>query len=63
MNKQIRELEDNLVNTLNASQVPIECKRVILENLMMKCEIKSFESALSETITEKGELDNGTELD
>ena len=63
MNKQIRELEDNLVNTLNASQVPVECKRVILENLMMKCEIKSFESALSETITEKGELDNGTELD
>ena len=58
MNKQIRELEDSLVNNLNASQVPIECKRVIFENLMMKCEFKSFESTLNETITEKGELDN-----
>lgn len=63
MNKQIRELEDSLVNTLNASQVPIECKRVILENLMMKCEIKSFENTLSETITEKGELEDESELD
>lgn len=63
MNKQIRELEDSLVNTLNASQVPIECKRVILENLMMKCEIKSFENILSETITEKGELEDESELD
>lgn len=63
MNKQIRELEDSLVNTLNASQVPIECKRVILENLMMKCEIKSFENTLSETVTEKGELEDESELD
>lgn len=63
MNKQIRELEDSLVNTLNTSQVPIECKRVILENLMMKCEIKSFENTLSETITEKGELEDESELD
>ncbi len=63
MNRQIRELEDSLVNTLNASQVPIECKRVILENLMMKCEIKSFENTLSETITEKGELEDESELD
>lgn len=63
MNRQIRELEDSLVNTLNASQVPIECKRVILENLMMKCEIKSFENTLSETVTEKGDLEDVSKLD
>jgi hypothetical protein len=63
MNKQIRELEDNLVAVINASQVPYECKRVVLENLMIKCELKAFEEMATETITEKGELDNGTELD
>ena len=63
MNKPIRELEDNLVAVINASQVPFECKRVILENLMMKCELKAVEEMANETITEKGELDNGTELD
>lgn len=63
MNKPIRELEDNLVAVLNASQVHFECKRVVLENLMMKCELKAIEEMANETITEKGELDNGTELD
>ena len=63
MNKPIKELEDNLVAVLNASQVPYECKRVVLENLMIKCELKAIEEMAHETITEKGELDNGTELD
>lgn len=63
MNKQIRELEDNLVAVINASQVPYECKRVVLENLMIKCELKAIEETATETVTEKGELDNGTELD
>lgn len=63
MNKQIRELEDNLVAVLNTSQVPYECKRVVLENLMIKCELKAIEEMANEKITEKGELDNGTELD
>lgn len=63
MNKPIRELEDNLVAVINASQVPFECKRVILENLMMKCELKAVEEMANETITEKGEMENVTELD
>lgn len=63
MNKQIRELEDNLVAVINTSQVPYECKRVVLENLMIKCELKAIEEMATETVTEKGELDNGTELD
>ena len=63
MNKPIRELEDNLVAVLNASQVPYECKRVVLENLMIKCELKAVEEMANETITEKGEMENGTELD
>lgn len=63
MNRQIRELEDNLVAVLNASQVPYECKRVVLDNLMMKCEIKAIEEMSKETITEKGEMEDVTELD
>ena len=63
MNRQIIELENSLVATLNASQVPYECKRVILENLMIKCELKATEEMARETITEKGEMENVTELD
>jgi len=63
MNKPIKELEDNLVAVINASQVPFECKRVILENLMIKCELKAFEEMANETITEKGELEDGSKLD
>ena len=63
MNKQIRELEEEIVNTLNASPLPYECKRIVLENLMLKCEMEVVKEIAQETITEKGELDNGTELD
>lgn len=63
MNKPIKELEDNLVAVLNASQVPFECKRVVLENLMIKCELKAIEEMANETITEKGEMENGPELE
>lgn len=36
MNIEIRKLENILVATLNNSQAPIEAKRILLENLLMK---------------------------
>lgn len=58
MNRQIRNLEENIVNALNESQLPYECKRVVLENLMLKCEMEAIKDIAQEPITEKGELEN-----
>jgi len=63
MNSEIRQLEDSLLNVLNESPVPIECKRVILALLATKCEIQANETIAMESITEKGELKDGTELE
>ena len=65
MNKKIRELEDNLASVLNSSDIPIECKRIILENLMIKCEAKAndrIQEEISGPITEEGDL-NEPKLD
>lgn len=58
MNRQIRNLEENIVNVLNGSQLPYECKRVVLENLMLKCEMEAIKDIAQEPITEKGELED-----
>ena len=63
MNRQIRELEENIEKVLNASAVPMECKRIILENCMIKCEIRANEHISQESITEEGEMENVTELE
>lgn len=63
MDRMIRELEDNIASSLNNSPVPMECKRLILENLMLKCEDKANAHILSDSITEKGELEDESELD
>lgn len=63
MNHEIRELEDNLLAILNESPVPIECKRLILALLATKCEIQANNVIATESITEKGELKDGTELE
>lgn len=62
MNRQIRELEQNIVDILNVSQLPYECKRVVLENLMLKCEMEAIKDIAQEPIVEKGELD-GSAMD
>lgn len=36
MNKDIRQLEDNLINVLNASDISVEVKRLIVETIMYK---------------------------
>lgn len=63
MDRIIRELEESIASALNNSPVPMECKRLILENLMLKCEDKANAHILNDSITEKGELDDGAELD
>ena len=63
MNRQIKELEQNIVNVLNSSSLPYECKRVVLENLMLKCEMEALKEIAQESITEEGELDNESGMD
>lgn len=64
MNRKIRELENSIADSLNASDVPMECKRLILENLMLKCEDKANAHIQNELpITEKGDLEDVSKLD
>lgn len=62
-NREIRNLETDLLNTINAYDLPYELKRIVLEKIALQCERESNKEIINETITEKGELDNGTELD
>ena len=34
MNYKIRDLEDNVISLMNASDVPIEAKRLIIQNVL-----------------------------
>lgn len=36
INYKIRQLEDNLVDLINKSDVPIECKRLIVQDILKK---------------------------
>jgi len=65
MDFEIRQLQENLLEILNASAAPIEAKRLLLALLAKDCELKAnalMQQAQREAITEEGEL-NGSELD
>lgn len=52
MNTEMRALSDALLTLVNASPIPIEAKRLILENLLIKVTEKS-EQIIAEEIKEK----------
>jgi hypothetical protein len=65
MNSKIRQLEDDLVNILNASDVPIEVKRLVVGNVYHATEKAADNAILREKyeetmqnapIEEKGDL-------
>jgi len=60
MNLKIRQFEDDLVNLINSNDLPIEVKRIILQDVLQIVENKANEIILkelsSEPITEYGEL-------
>lgn len=61
MNKEIRQLEDNLISVLNDSIVPVEAKRfVVLDivHLLEKEADKAIMAEIQQTIVEKGEVEN-----
>lgn len=65
MDIELRKLYNDLLTTLNQSNACLEGKRITLLLLSKECELQA-NSKISQdlqTITEKGELDNGTELD
>lgn len=51
MNYKIRQLEDNLVEMINASDVPIECKRLIVQDILKKITAQA-DSVIVEEIKE-----------
>ena len=61
MNKEIRQLETNLITVLNDSEIPIEAKKYVLLhvlNLVEKQANKAIYAEMNEPITEKGELED-----
>lgn len=59
MDSQIRALQDALVTIINASETPIEAKRLILENLLIKVTQKA-DTIIAEEIKTK-ETNDGKE--
>ena len=60
MNKEIRELNNDLVTTLNGSNIPIEVKRLVVLNIYNQLEKEADNAVLNESraITEEGEVEN-----
>lgn len=59
MNREIRQLEDNLITVLNSSGIPIEAKRYVLLNVLNLVEKeanKAIYAEMNQSITEEGEL-------
>ena len=57
MNREIRQLEEDLVAVLNASDLPAEVKRLVVGNIYCLVEKKADEAIVEENrpITEYGE--------
>lgn len=60
MNRQIRQLEDDLISTLNGSDLPIEVKRIIVGNIYHLIEKQADKAILDEIqpITVIGEIED-----
>lgn len=58
MNKEIRQLQDDLISLLNSSNLPVEVKRIVLANTLTLVEKEADRAILSEiqaTIESEGE--------
>ena len=58
MNTKIRELEDNILAVINASDVPIETKRLIVANIYNSLEKEADKVIRFEVQTAKKEESN-----
>lgn len=65
MDIELRKFYNDIISIVGTAKVPIEAKRITLELVAKQCELQANESISTQlqTITEKGELDNGAELD
>ena len=62
MNKEIRAFEDNIISFVNSSELPIEVKRLVVQNLLNLVTKKADEVILAEIRDKKGE-ENGIHKD
>ena len=58
MNRQIRQLEDDIISVLNGYDLPIEVKRLVLANVCHLAEKEADKAIMSEVVIEHGELEN-----
>jgi len=59
MNKEIRQLQDDLISLLNGSPIPIEVKRLILVNTLALAEKEADKAIMSElTVKESGDAES-----
>ena len=60
INRDIRELEDNIIALLNASDVPIEAKRLIVSNIYNLVTKEADKAIIFESTPKKEEDKNGS---
>lgn len=59
INAQIRDLYNSILSTVNQSPLPIELKRIVLEDITKQCEVEANATIQAELpIIEKGALED-----
>lgn len=60
MNRQIRQLEDDLISTLNGSNIPVEAKRYVVLDVLHLLEKEADKAILEEirAIADNGEVED-----
>lgn len=62
-NLEVRKLYNDVLSIVNQSPLPYEVKRIVLEDLAKQCEVQANAAIQNELpVTEKGALEDGTEL-
>lgn len=62
MNKEIRQFQDDLLNVINTANLPIEVKRLVLDNILRQVMIVADETIKNEMeVKEDGILENNLE--
>ena len=58
INKEIRQLEDHIINILNDSPIEIEVKRLVVSNIMFKLEKESDKIIIAEMRQEENNAES-----
>ena len=59
MNAELRRLQENMVELINAFNVPTEAKRLVVCDILHKLEVQANKEIMYEIEQSKGEEENG----